>query len=303
MQKKALVVNNVNKTYKNGVVALKNASLSVNMGEFFGLLGKNGAGKSTLINILAGITNKSSGKATVQGINIDTDHKSAKSLIGIVPQELNLAPFDKVYDVVYSQAGYNSIPFHKAKQKTEKYLKQMQLWSKAGEYTRSLSGGMKRRVMIARALVNEPSLIILDEPTAGVDIELRYDMWNYLRSLNTDGKTIILTTHYIDEAQELCERVSIISQGTVIDTVNVSSVESMLRKKTFIVRHSNALRRSDRFSIKPLTDNTFEATVSDNETLNDLFGYLTRQGVAIESVRVKQGHLEQYFLEKTGENK
>ncbi|MGH8307563.1 MAG: ABC transporter ATP-binding protein, partial [Gammaproteobacteria bacterium] len=213
---KALSIHALSKTYKNGVVALKGIDFEVAEGEFTALLGPNGAGKTTTIGIVTSLVNKTSGSVQVFDYNIDTDMDRAKSCIGLVPQEINFNQFEKPYDIVVNQAGFYGIPRRLARQRAEKYLKQLALWDKRDGISRNLSGGMKRRLMIARALVHEPKLLILDEPTAGVDIEIRRSMWDFLRKINKEGITIILTTHYLEEAENLCRRVAIIDHGEII---------------------------------------------------------------------------------------
>jgi ABC-2 type transport system ATP-binding protein len=231
----ALSLKNLTKTYANGMTALRGIDLDVAEGDFFALLGPNGAGKTTAIGIITSLVNKTAGTVSVFGHDIDTDLSAAKSCIGVVPQELNLNQWDTVYNCVVNVAGYYGLPHHKAKQRTETCLRELQLWDRRGEVSRHLSGGMKRRLMIARALVHEPRLLILDEPTAGVDIEIRRSMWEFLRQLNKQGTTIILTTHYLEEAENLCRHVGIIDGGRIVEHDRMSTVLRKLHQEVFVL--------------------------------------------------------------------
>ncbi|HMB39329.1 MAG TPA: ABC transporter ATP-binding protein, partial [Wenzhouxiangellaceae bacterium] len=232
---KALEVNNLKKIYKNGVVALKGIDLNVEEGDFFALLGPNGAGKSTLIGIVSSLVNASSGDTKVFGTSVQTDRSRAMAKIGLVPQEVNFNQFERPFDIVVNQAGYYGVPRHVARERAEKYLKQLQLWDKAFKPSRTMSGGMKRRLLIARAMVHEPRLLILDEPTAGVDIEIRRSMWEFIEKINRDGTTVILTTHYLEEAENLCRNIAIIDHGTIVENTTVKALLGKLDIETFVL--------------------------------------------------------------------
>lgn len=292
------------KTYASGVVALSGIDLVVPEGEFFGLLGPNGAGKTTVISIITGIVNKTGGTVKIFGTDIDTDASLAKSQVGVVPQEFNFNIFDKVIDIVVDQAGYYGIPRSVAFPRAEKYLKLLGLWEKRNEPSRMLSGGMKRRLMIVRALIHEPKLLILDEPTAGVDIELRRDMWEFLRTLNASGRTIILTTHYLEEAEQLCRSIAIINKGDIVEHGLVKDLLGKMTAETFIFDLENPLseateRLMDAASMKKVDAETIEVTVRSGETLGDAVTALDRIGIRVRSMRNKSNRLEELFLDVT----
>ena len=300
----ALEINNLKKVYGSGVEALRGIDLSVKEGDFYALLGPNGAGKSTTIGIITSLVNKTSGKVNVFGYDLDTDLVRAKQQIGLVPQEFNFNPFETVQQIVVNQAGYYGVSLKEAMKRSEKYLKQSNLWEKRNVRARMLSGGMKRRLMIARALMHEPRLLILDEPTAGVDIELRREMWEFLRELNENGTTIILTTHYLEEAEMLCRNIGIIQSGELIENTSMKELLSKLQFETFIFDLAP-------YETKPVIEGyacTFEdeqtiaVEVERNQGVNGIFDQLTRQGIKVLSMRNKSNRLEELFLKITEEN-
>ena len=296
---KALSIHNLTKTYKNGVQALKGIDFEVEEGEFCALLGPNGAGKTTTIGIVTSLVNKTGGTVTVFGHDIDREIEVAKSCIGLVPQELNFNQFEKVFDIVVNQAGFYGIPRKLARERAEKYLKQLSLWEKRDDMSRNLSGGMKRRLMIARALVHEPKLLILDEPTAGVDIEIRRSMWEFLRKINKEGISIILTTHYLEEAETLCRRVAIIDKGTIIEQGSTKDLLAKLHTETFVLNLRKPLSRLpavDGYALTQVDDTTLEVEVNKNQDINGLFDLLTKDGVQVLSMRNKVNRLEELFV-------
>jgi ABC-2 type transport system ATP-binding protein len=295
----ALEVTDLRKTYKNGVEALKGVSLTVDEGDFFALLGPNGAGKSTLIGIISSLVNTTSGETKVFGTSVQTERSKAMSYIGLVPQELNFNQFEKPLDIVVNQAGYYGIPRDVATERAEKYLKKLQLWDKADTWSRTLSGGMKRRLMIARAMVNEPRLLILDEPTAGVDIEIRRSMWEFIREINDDGTTVILTTHYLEEAESLCRNIAIIDHGEIIQNTDMKSLLATLDIETFVLDLREPIRECPcvaGMELEVIDENTLEASLAKQTSLNNLFAELDKQGVHVLSMRNKANRLEELFL-------
>lgn len=303
MESKALAVVDLHKTYANGSVALSGVSLDVEPGEFFALLGPNGAGKSTLIGIVSSLINKTEGKVFVFGHDMDRDAESAKACIGIVPQEFNFNLWEQVIDIVTNQAGYYGLPRPLALERAEKYLRRLGLWDKRHQRSRELSGGMKRRLMIARALVHEPRLLILDEPTAGVDIELRRSMWNFLRDLNAGGTTIILTTHYLEEAESLCESIAIIDHGRIIEDTNMKALINRLHTETFVLDLAEPLRElpaTNGYTLRQIDATTLEVDISKDQGINKLFGYLSDNGVRVISLRNKSNRLEELFIRMIG---
>jgi ABC-2 type transport system ATP-binding protein len=295
----ALQVKNLTKTYDNGVEALKGVSLEVAEGDFFALLGPNGAGKSTLIGIISSLVNASSGEALVFGTSVQSDRSKAMSHLGLVPQELNFNQFEKPLEIVVNQAGYYGIPRKVALERAEKYLKQLQLWDKHDEWSRSLSGGMKRRLMIARAMVNEPRLLILDEPTAGVDIEIRRSMWEFIREINEQGTTVILTTHYLEEAEQLCRNIAIIDHGNIIENTSMRNLLSKLDVETFVLDLRECIKtppRIEGMEIVLRDECTLEASLPKARSLNTLFSVLDEQGINIVSMRNKSNRLEELFM-------
>ncbi|PQJ97165.1 ABC transporter ATP-binding protein [Chromatium okenii] len=296
----ALAVAQLTKTYKTGFQALKGIDLSVEEGDFFALLGPNGAGKSTFIGIIASLVNKTAGQVTVFGHDLDRDPESVKSCIGLVPQEFNFNLFLPVVEVVLNQAGYYGIPRREAKIRAERSLRQLDLWDRRDSEMRTLSGGLKRRLMIARALVHQPRLLILDEPTAGVDIEIRRSMWTFLRELNAEGTTIILTTHYLEEAESLCRNVAIINQGQIAERSSVTDLLNTLHTETFVLNlrgRVSELPELGGFVLQQLDDCTLEVEMNREHTINGLFDALSRNGIEVISLRNKQNRLERLFLE------
>ncbi len=295
----ALSVRGLSKTYRNGVQALKGIDLSVEQGDFFALLGPNGAGKTTLIGIVTSLVKKTGGEASIFGYDLDRDLEAAKSCIGVVPQEINFNLFETPETIVVNQAGFYGIPRPVARERAERYLKQLQLWDKRKYASRGLSGGMKRRLMIARALMHEPRLLILDEPTAGVDIEIRRSMWDFLREINRSGTTIILTTHYLEEAETLCRSIAIINGGRIIERDRMSNLLRRLHTEAFVISLREPLTRAP--SLEPyvvrLTDeHTLEVEVSKDANLNDLFARLSAHGIEALSMRTKVNRLEEIFM-------
>ena len=295
----ALQVNNLKKTYSNGVEALKGISLEVKEGDFFAFLGPNGAGKSTLIGIISSLVNASSGEVNVFGTSVQKQRSKAMSYIGLVPQELNFNQFEKPMEIIVNQAGYYGIERKVATERAEKYLKQLQLWEKRDTISRVLSGGMKRRLMIARAMVNEPKLLILDEPTAGVDIEIRRSMWEFIREINENGTTVILTTHYLEEAEELCRNIAIIDHGEIIQNTDMKSLLGSLDVETFVldVREPlSAAPQIDGVQFKLRDEYTLEASLPKQKSLNALFAELENSNIRVLSMRNKANRLEELFL-------
>jgi ABC-2 type transport system ATP-binding protein len=296
----ALDVQQLTKTYKGGFQALKGVDLTVEEGDFFALLGPNGAGKSTFIGIIASLVNKTAGRVTVFGEDQDREPELVKSFIGLVPQEFNFNLFLPVAEVVVNQAGYYGIPRREAKVRAERYLRQLDLWDRRNTEMRKLSGGLKRRLMIARALVHEPRLLILDEPTAGVDIEIRRSMWAFLRELNAGGTTIILTTHYLEEAESLCRNIAIINRGEIAELTSVAALLSRLHTETFVLNLKGRLSELPQlggFVLQHLDDCTLEVEMSREHTINGLFEALSRNGIEVISLRNKQNRLERLFLD------
>src|SRR5580704_5679594 len=295
----ALSVHALTKTYKNGVEALKGIDLQVDQGDFFALLGPNGAGKTTLIGITTSLVTKSGGTVKVFGHDIDRELEAAKSCIGVVPQELNFNMFESPLTIVVNQAGFYGIERKIARERAEKYLKQLQLWDKRNSMARGLSGGMKRRLMIARALMHEPKLLILDEPTAGVDIEIRRSMWEFLRGINDSGTTIILTTHYLEEAENLCRNVAIIEGGNIIERDSMANVLRKLQTEVFVFNlrdERSAAPQLSGFTAKLSDGHTLEIEMSKTQSLNDIFAQLSAQGIAVTSMRNKVNRLEELFV-------
>jgi ABC-2 type transport system ATP-binding protein len=295
----ALVLRQLTKIYKNGIKALKGIDLNVEEGDFFALLGPNGAGKTTVIGIVTSLVNKTSGQVEVFGHDMDRQLEVAKSCIGVVPQEINFNMFETLFTIVVNQAGFYGIPRPLAKQRAEKYLKQLQLWERRNSIARSLSGGMKRRLMIARALMHEPKLLILDEPTAGVDIEIRRSMWDFLRRINDEGTTIILTTHYLEEAENLCRNIAIIEGGRIIERDSIANVLRKLQTENFVLNLNEsrtAPPRLNGFNTSLTDDHTLEVEVSKGQSLNDIFEQLSLQGIRVNSMRNKVNRLEELFI-------
>ncbi|MFD1384046.1 ABC transporter ATP-binding protein [Rhodanobacter aciditrophus] len=295
----AIEIKDLKKRYDNGFEALKGVDLNVEQGDFFALLGPNGAGKSTTIGILCSLVNKSSGKVSIFGVDIDKDFAGAKKYLGVVPQEFNFNVFETVFNVVVTQAGFYGIPADVAEERAEKYLKQLDLWDKKDVQSRMLSGGMKRRLMIARALIHEPKVLILDEPTAGVDIELRRSMWEFIKGLNEGGTTIILTTHYLEEAEQLCRNIAIINSGEIVENTSVKALLKTLSSETFILDLAeplNEVNLSD-YDLQLVGDGSvLEVAINKGQALNDVFNYLQAQGAKVVSMRNKSNRLEELFV-------
>ena len=295
----ALSIKNLTKTYSNGVEALKGIDLNVESGDFYALLGPNGAGKTTAIGIITSLVNKSSGDVRIFGHSIDEELEAAKSCIGLVPQELNMNLFESVLNTVINQAGYYGIERGLAMQRAEKYLTELRLWDRRFEIARNLSGGMKRRLMIARALIHEPKLLILDEPTAGVDIEIRRSMWEFLRRTNEAGTTIILTTHYLEEAETLCRHVAIIDGGQIIEDAKMTTVLRKLQREVFVLSLSEPLGEApDLTGFETLLrkDNDLEVAIEAGRDINTLFRLLDDKGIKVISLRNKANRLEELFM-------
>jgi ABC-2 type transport system ATP-binding protein len=300
----ALSIRNLKKTYKNGFQALKGIDLDVESGDFFALLGPNGAGKSTAIGIISSLVNKSSGSVNICGYDLKKENAKAKKCIGLVPQEINFNQFETVKNIVLNQAGYYGIAKKQAKTNTERCLKQMSLWDKRDTVSRRLSGGMKRRVMIARALVHEPRLLILDEPTAGVDIEIRRSMWEMMEHINQQGTTIILTTHYLEEAESLCRNIAIINEGVIIEKSGMSDLLARVNKDQFVFDLSKPLMEVPKIKGYELTlsdPKSLHVTVPKNKSLNVLFQQLTAKNIEVLSLKNKSNRLEQLFMDLVNE--
>ncbi|CZG71215.1 ABC transporter ATP-binding protein [Legionella pneumophila serogroup 1] len=296
----ALEIKQLSKTYSNGVEALKGIDLTVNTGDFFALLGANGAGKSTTIGLITSLVNKTSGNIKIYGFDLDAYPEKAKSCLGLVPQEVNLNIFENCEQILLNQAGYYGISRKKALPRAEALLEQLGLWDKRRSIVRHLSGGMKRRLMIARALIHQPKLLILDEPTAGVDIEIRHSMWDFLARTNAEGTTIILTTHYLEEAEQLCKNIAIIDKGQIIKNTSMKALLQTLRHQTFIFNTENPidyLPDIQPFNVTPIDPTTFELRVDNNFSLNEVFAVLTKQGIKIHSMRNKTNRLEELFMD------
>ncbi|WP_233078467.1 ABC transporter ATP-binding protein [Rheinheimera soli] len=294
----ALEIKQLHKVYKSGTVALTGIDLEVQQGDFFALLGPNGAGKSTSIGIISSLVNKSSGTVKVFDYDLDTHLEDAKSQLGLVPQEFNFNQFETVLQIVLNQAGYYGVPRSVAIVRAEKYLGQLGLWEKRNARSRELSGGMKRRLMIARALMHEPKLLILDEPTAGVDIELRRSMWEFLKEINQQGVTIILTTHYLEEAESLCRNIAIIDKGQIVENTSMKNLLSKLNKETFLldIAPTEALITLDGYTFRQKDSHSLEVDVVKAQGLNGVFSALTAQGIQVLSMRNKANRLEELFV-------
>lgn len=302
---KALEVNNLHKTYRNGFEALSGVSLEVRHGDFYALLGPNGAGKSTIIGIICSLINKTSGQVRVYGADLDQNPADARMHIGLVPQEFNFNIFEPVGEILLNQAGYYGIPRKIARHRAETYLKKLELWDRRYDMARELSGGMKRRLMIARALVHEPRLLILDEPTAGVDIEIRYSMWNFMRELNASGTTIILTTHYLEEAESLCNNIAIIDKGVTIEQTDMRSLLNRLNLETFILYLDHEIEQlpdCGDYHVRLLDKSTMEVDKHKDHDLNGLYSRLSQCNIKVVSMRNKSNRLEQLFMSMLNNN-
>lgn len=302
----ALVIEDLTKVYGNGFEALKGITLEVEDGDFFALLGPNGAGKSTVLGIVSGLVQKTAGRASVMGHDVNGDTFNARRSLGVVPQEFNFNQFEKVFDIVVTQAGYFGMRIAEAKESAEKLLKALDLWDKRDTPSRMLSGGMKRRLMIARALVHGPKVLILDEPTAGVDIELRRSMWDFMKELNRQGTTIILTTHYLEEAEQLCRNIAIINKGEIIKSTSMRSLLSQLTTETFVFDICAPVAENfslENFESKVISEETIEVTVDKGQSINRIFSMLTEKGVEVRSMRSKSNRLEELFVDLVKEEK
>jgi ABC-2 type transport system ATP-binding protein len=294
----ALNIQGLRKVYKNGVEAVKGIDLQVEQGDFFALLGPNGAGKSTTIGVISSLVNKTAGTVEVFGHSIDTKLEDAKQELGLVPQEFNFSQFETLNQILVNQAGYYGVPRKLAHERAEKYLKKLGLFDKKDKQARTLSGGMKRRLMIARALMHEPKLLILDEPTAGVDIELRRSMWDFLREINEQGVTIILTTHYLEEAELLCKNIAIIDQGTIVENTTIKALLAKLDKETFVLDLQSPVNpvTLEGYEFVMTDDHTLEVEVAKSQGLNEVFSQLSAQGNTVLSMRNKANRLEELFV-------
>ncbi|GGY05522.1 ABC transporter ATP-binding protein [Litchfieldella qijiaojingensis] len=300
MAEPALSIRGLTKIYGNGFHALKGIDLDVAQGDFFALLGPNGAGKSTTLGIVCSLVQKTAGKVSVFGVDIDKDFARAKYHLGVVPQEFNFNQFEKVEDIIHAQAGYYGMPMREAKPRAERLLKDLGLWDKRKGSARMLSGGMKRRLMIARALMHRPKLLILDEPTAGVDIELRRSMWDYMRRINREeGTTIILTTHYLEEAESLCRNIAIINHGEIVQNTSVRGLLAQLNTETFLLDLARPVDKPpviEGFEVQQVESNQLAISVKRGQKLNDAFTQLTEQGLSVVSMRNRANRLEEMFV-------
>ncbi len=302
----ALQIRQLEKTYENGFQALKGIDLEVQAGDFFALLGPNGAGKSTTIGILCSLVRKTAGQVSIFGYDIDTHFSEAKKQIGVVPQEFNFSQFEKVQDIVVQQAGYYGLPKSLAVERATKYLKKLGLWEKRSTPARMLSGGMKRRLMIARALIHEPRLLILDEPTAGVDIELRRSMWKFLQEINAAGTTIILTTHYLEEAESLCRNIAIINHGHIVENTSIKALLKQLNRETFVLDVRESISEAPSVSgylLRLVDEHSLEVDVEKGCSLNELFAQLSDHDIHVLSMRNKSNRLEELFLSLVNDKK
>lgn len=303
----ALLIRDLTKTYKNGFTALRGIDLTVAEGDFYALLGPNGAGKSTTISIISSLTRKSAGQVQIFGHDLDREPSKAKQCLGVVPQEFNFGQFEKVFDILVTQAGYYGIPRKLAQQRAELYLNKLGLWEKRDIQSRLLSGGMKRRLMIARAMIHEPKLLILDEPTAGVDIELRRSMWDFLQEINGQGTSIILTTHYLEEAEVLCKRIAIIDKGQIKEDTDMKSLLSKLSVETFVFDLKAPVEQAPTLDLAGVMVHrvdpmTLEITIDKSRAINDVFSALTAQGIVVQSMRNKANRLEELFVTMVEKN-
>ncbi|KRP08554.1 MAG: ABC transporter, partial [SAR86 cluster bacterium BACL1 MAG-121004-bin11] len=300
MNQYALEITGLKKVYASGVVALKGIDLTVNQGDFFALLGPNGAGKSSTIGIIGSLVNKTAGKVKIFGIDTDVDFPEAKRLLGVVSQEINFSQFEKVLDIVVTQAGFYGISASEANVKAETVLKRLGLWDKRDSQARTLSGGYKRRLMIAKALIHDPKLLILDEPTAGVDIELRREMWDFLKEINVNGTTIILTTHYLEEAEQLCKNIAIIDHGELVENTSMKNLLSRLDVQGFVLDVDQPLEAApiiDSFTLTLEDANTINVAISKGQSINELFVKLSELNIQVNSMRNESNRLEEMFIE------
>ena len=306
MNQYALEITGLKKVYASGVVALKGIDLTVNQGDFFALLGPNGAGKSSTIGIIGSLVNKTAGKVKIFGIDTDVDFQEAKRLLGVVSQEINFSQFEKVLDIVVTQAGFYGISASEANVKAETVLKRLGLWDKRDSQARTLSGGYKRRLMIAKALIHDPKLLILDEPTAGVDIELRREMWDFLKEINVNGTTIILTTHYLEEAEQLCKNIAIIDHGELVENTSIKNLLSRLDVQGFVLDVDQPLEAApiiDSFTLTLEDANTINVAISKGQSINELFVKLSELNIQVNSMRNESNRLEEMFIEMVKKQK
>lgn len=306
MNQYALEITGLKKVYASGVVALKGIDLTVNQGDFFALLGPNGAGKSSTIGIIGSLVNKTAGKVKIFGIDTDVDFPEAKRLLGVVSQEINFSQFEKVLDIVVTQAGFYGISASEANVKAETVLKRLGLWDKRDSQARTLSGGYKRRLMIAKALIHDPKLLILDEPTAGVDIELRREMWDFLKEINVNGTTIILTTHYLEEAEQLCKNIAIIDHGELVENTSMKNLLSRLDVQGFVLDVDQPLEAApiiDSFTLTLEDANTINVAISKGQSINELFVKLSELNIQVNSMRNESNRLEEMFIEMVKKQK
>ena len=305
MNQFALEITDLKKTYNSDVVALKGINLAVKEGDFFALLGPNGAGKSSTIGIIASLVTKTAGKVKIFDIDTDENFPEAKRLLGVVSQEINFNNFEKVIDIVTTQAGFYGIPLKESLLKTEITLKRLGLWEKRNDQARTLSGGFKRRLMIAKALIHEPKLLILDEPTAGVDIELRREMWEFLKEINAQGTTIILTTHYLEEAEQLCKNIAIIDHGELVENTSMKDLLSRLDVQGFVLDINQSLDQPPsipNFQITLEDSTTLNVVIKKDQSINDLFDQLSELGIKVSSMRNESNRLEEMFIEMVKKN-
>ncbi|MDA8651947.1 ABC transporter ATP-binding protein [Porticoccaceae bacterium] len=305
MTQPALAISQLSKTYEGGFIALKGIDLDVAQGDFFALLGPNGAGKSTTIGIICSLVRKTGGSVSIFGYDIDQDFSTAKQYIGVVPQEFNFNQFEKPIDILVAQAGYFGIKADLALQRAEKYLRQLGLWEKRNDLSRNLSGGMKRRLMIARALIHEPKLLVLDEPTAGVDIELRRSMWEFLKEINAQGTTIILTTHYLEEAESLCRNIAIIDHGSIVQNTSIKALLKQLDRETFVFDSATLLTETpvlEGYSVTLVDSHSIEVEVHKSQSINEVFDSLNEQNIKVVSMRNKTNRLEELFFDLVDKN-
>ena len=305
MDSSALVINNLTKTYSNGLKALHGINLEIPHGDFFALLGPNGAGKSTTIGIITSLIKKTSGEIKIYGIDIDKDFVKAKTHIGLVPQEINFNTFEPISEIITNQAGYYGVTREIALPESEKLLKKLNLWDKRDQYSRNLSGGMQRRLMVARALIHKPKLLILDEPTAGADVEVRRLMWDYLKFLNENGTTIILTTHYLEEAEHLCKNIAIIDDGKILENSSMKNFLSQLKNEKFILYTEEKVSKNltlESRNLNIIDDHTIEISISDDSDINSLIQDLSNKGIKVKSLKNKTSRLEELFMRLVDKN-
>jgi ABC-2 type transport system ATP-binding protein len=305
MDSSALAINNLTKTYSNGHKALHGIDLEIQHGDFFALLGPNGAGKSTTIGIITSLIKKTSGDINIYGIDIDKNFVKAKTFIGLVPQEINFNTFEPINEIIINQAGYYGVPREIAVPEAKKLLKKLNLWDKKDQFSRKLSGGMQRRLMVARALIHKPKLLILDEPTAGADVEVRRLMWDYLKQLNDNGTTIILTTHYLEEAENLCKNIAIIDDGKILENSSMRSFLSKLKNEKFILYTENKIPKDlnlNGHNFNLIDDNTLEVSISTESNINSLIQDLSKKDIKVKSLKNKTGRLEELFMRLVDKN-